>query len=63
MSDENIKLKPCPFCDDYEVRIGERGTISPYYFVECDNCFAEGPASGTESLACINWNRRVGDDK
>lgn len=55
-----LKLKPCPFC-------GGEPTLTDCddgkAWVQCYECFTEGPlyASTDESIAA--WNRRSGEDE
>lgn len=47
------KLKPCPFCSSLML------IVEPCGWVFCDNCGANGPASGTKREAIAAWNRRA----
>ena len=62
MNDE-ITISLCPFCwgnakmkyDDTPCYHGSHG----WYYVECENCSAEGGRKSTEKEAAIVWNNRV----
>lgn len=58
-----MTLKPCPFCGSegdyidswsYNDRTGE----PVYWYVRCENCEAEGPASFTKEKSEKKWNTR-----
>jgi len=50
--DEDIELKPCPFC-------GSSGAAVVGSFVRCGNCGAVGPYGYTDLEAIERWNARA----
>lgn len=50
------KLKPCPFCGGFTLRIEEHGRFAAGAWVVCEHCWAEGPAAQTKERAAERWN-------
>lgn len=55
---ENVYLKPCPFCGNEDVKAGGW----PVEYVSC-KCGAKGPDYSSKALAILAWNRRVADER
>jgi Lar family restriction alleviation protein len=53
------KMKPCPFCGAIEPEIQLRAYGASYYFVQCNNCSADGPDEMNQESSIASWNRRV----
>lgn len=56
---QQVKLKPCPFCGCRDVSVNKyiehEGEL---WVVECDNCCVQGPDAWNR-VDCINaWNKR-----
>jgi Lar family restriction alleviation protein len=72
-SENEIKLKPCPFCGSDAVTLGRahiNGAIvgAWFYFGHCGNCGANGSQSDDKGFfytkrneAAEAWNRRAND--
>lgn len=51
-----MKLLPCPFCGETDIRIGYDGIYDRYY-AACPNCMARGPEKiGWAERAVQAWN-------
>lgn len=64
MNDENIKLKPCPFCggEAYFEKVTDGSLMEdefPEYGVYCAACGANSVLCTSEEKAAAAWNRRV----
>ena len=63
--DDEIELKPCPFCGGKAEMFTPRifGKWAGYHYVACQECHAKTsgvmPNKRTKKLAAIYWNRRV----
>ena len=56
MNDE-IELKPCPFCGSIEIHFSDsRGGAEGY--MSCWNCDTRGPSENNKSSALSSWNER-----
>lgn len=52
------ELKPCPFCGSAEGRLNPVENHEGTWWVDCENCFCEGPWSKTKEYAIAAWNTR-----
>ena len=57
------KLKPCPFCLSYDMRVGidywnEKNYRPKFWFACGPDCGARGPIADTEDEAVQYWNDR-----
>jgi len=52
-------LKPCPFCGGVDFVCSSNGMYN--YFVSCDGCGVEGPASVDDDSAMTEWDIRAQD--
>jgi len=53
-----MELKPCPFCESYQVGIVV-GYCEAVNSVRCYDCKANGPYKKTKADAITAWNTRV----
>lgn len=54
---KSIELKPCPFCGGKAI---VKNFIYPdLFFVECQKCYSNSPASIDIKTITENWNNRV----
>ena len=51
-----MDVKVCPFCGHDEISMIIEGEN---HIVTCDECFARGPVSDSESDAEVGWNKRT----
>jgi Lar family restriction alleviation protein len=61
MENKDKELKPCPFCgsiDQLKQLVEMLEDNSTVEYVECWNCYAQGPVSLTEQGAIESWNQR-----
>ena len=59
-------LKPCPFCGrKATLVVQQHGTAAnPWYAVECNHCFASGPAGGVTVISATRvWNIREWNER
>lgn len=56
---DSIKLKPCPFCGDSNVRVYIKGVDRVKYGACCENCDARAGRKPTKEEAAEAWNTRV----
>ncbi len=54
--ENEVELKPCPFCGNKYVDITSNGMES--YSVICRSCGAEGPGAPLKYVIDV-WNRRI----
>lgn len=54
MSEE---LKPCPFCGSDDLLVVSCAPLG--WQVECADCYATGPAMGSQAETREAWNRRA----
>ena len=52
-----IYLKPCPFCGETDLALCQLA-LGPFY-INCNYCSAQGAFVETEEGACVEWNKRV----
>lgn len=57
---KEIKLRPCPFCGAYKVKIRVLNPDNNYY-VLCQECDTKSGAYDTRLFAAKVWNTRAGD--
>ena len=56
-----MQLKPCPFCNSFDLEIEKAsyGWDSPSHFVLCNDCMARGPEGKNEEESKNLWNRKL----
>lgn len=54
-----MELKPCPFCGNPGVEVWDE---EDYWFVNCEGCETNGPASFGKQAAIQKWNCRSTED-
>jgi len=53
------KLKPCPFCGNYKIKLETWYGRGVTFSVWCLNCRAQTEVKGTKLAAINRWNRRA----
>jgi Lar family restriction alleviation protein len=57
MTDSKIKLKPCPFCGNKDVK--QWGDFMTPDRIACEKCRSRGPMAENRNQAADFWNRRA----
>ena len=55
--EQEIEMKPCPFCGDDRIYVGEDELKRPYYY--CRSCFARTDSRLDAPSALALWNERA----